>query len=146
MGFWLWYINSACFFDFHMWRCHFMCLARVLRSPQCLIKCSRWCFVSHILWWEGDPTTGVSIQILGGITPTQFYPLYRTPGVFIFSYFRNLWTPKTSQILKFSRLPKSLDLREARKVTLVFIFVSFHVPMLFYSWRVSSAFYSLLLF
>ena len=147
-GVWLWNINSTHLFDFHTWKRHFVCPVTVLAlwSPQRLIKCSRRCFVLYILRWDGDPMAGVSPQILGRITLTQFHPLYKAPRGFIFSYFTNLRTLKTSQTLKLSSLPKSSDLREAFEVTLVFIFVSFHVPRLFYSWPISLAFHSLLLF
>ena len=104
MGFWLWNINSTHFFDFHMWKCHFACPATILRlrSPQHPIKCSRRCFVPHILQWDGDPTAGASPQNLGGITPTQFCLLYKALGGIIFP---------TLQIFKFSRLTNSQTFR-----------------------------------
>ena len=86
------------FLDFPMWERHFTCLVTILalRSPQHLIKCSRRHFVPRILRWDGDPTASVSPQILGGIIPTQFCPLYRALRGVIFS---------TLQILKPSKLP-----------------------------------------
>ena len=82
MGFWLWNTNSARFLEFHTWKRHFVCptTVLVLWSPQRLIKCSKRRFVPHILWWDGDPATGISPQILGGITPTQFLPYIRHLG------------------------------------------------------------------
>ena len=104
MGFWLWHTNPARFFDFRTWKRHFACLATVLAlwSPQHLIKCSRWRFVPHIQRWDGNPMASVSPQILGGITPTQFRPLYKAPKGVIFA---------TSQIFELSRLPKCLNLQ-----------------------------------
>ena len=104
-GFWPWIINSTRFFDFHMWECHFACpvTVRVLRSLQHLIKCSRRRFVSHVLRWDGDPTAGISPQIFGGTTPTQFRLLYKVPKGFI---------SLTFPIFELSRLPKSPNFQD----------------------------------
>ena len=34
MGFWLWIINSICFFDFHTWECRFACFVTVLDASE----------------------------------------------------------------------------------------------------------------
>ena len=79
---------------------------------------------------------GISPQILGGITPTQFRLLYKAPGGFI---------SLTLPIFELSRLLKFSSFHETSEVTLVLIFISFFILMLFFPRSIFSAFYFLLL-
>ena len=126
----------------------------MLRSSQCLIKCSRRCYVLHILRWDVDPTTGISPWILSGITPFQFHLLYKASKGIIFPHFTSLRALQKSQTLKPPRflefpnlsspfLKKYLNLLKVQGSTHVFILVSFYCFRFFSPRPISSAFYSL---
>ena len=65
---------------------------------------------------------GISPRILGKITPTQFHLLYKAPKGFI---------SLTFPIFELSRLLKFSSFHETSEVTLVLIFISFFILMLF---------------
>ena len=146
-GFWHWIINSTCFFDFHTWECYFACPTTVLalRSPQHLIKCSKRCFVPHVLRWNGDPTAAIFPQILGEITPTQFRLLYKALGGFISLTFPIFELSRLPILPNFQDFPNLQTFEKLLKWPLSLFSQVFFVLRLFSPWPVSSAFYFLLL-
>ena len=105
----------------------------MLKSPRCVINCSRWRLVPRIQRWDANPTVDISPWILSGITPTQFHLLYKAPGEIIFPYFTSFQALQRSQTLRplrLSRFPNFLSPFLQKSSNLLKVQGSIHVLIL----------------